>query len=220
MEPTRYSGVFREGRELYTVNARPGEKVYGETLRTVEGIEYRAWDPFRSKLAAYLLRDAPEPAPWDGARTALYLGGSHGTTVSHVGDLLPRGRVFIVEKSPTSFAPLLALSERRSNLFPMLVDAQLPERYQAEVGPVEFLYQDIAQRAQGAIFVENARVALARDGVGLLMLKVRSVTQRRTAGAIVRETRAELERGGLSVDAEIGLTPFSKEHVALLVGRS
>lgn len=217
MEPTRYSGVYREGRELFTVNARPGERVYGETLRSVEEVEYRAWDPFRSKLAGYLLHDAPAPAPWTGARTVLYLGGSHGTTASHVSDLVPTARVFVVEKSPTSFAPLLALARRRANLYPILADAQLPERYQAETGRVDFLYQDIAQRGQAAIFVENARAALAPGGRGLFMLKVRSVTQRKPADAIVREARRELERGGLHVEGETGLSPFSKEHVALLV---
>ncbi|EQD28562.1 Fibrillarin, partial [mine drainage metagenome] len=123
MDPTNWPGVFREGRDLYTVNLRPGERVYGEELRVSARVEYRQWDPFRSKLAAWLLRGAEE-APWVGAKNVLYLGAAHGTTASHLSDLLPDARIFVVEKSPTSFAPLLALARRRTNLYPILADAQ------------------------------------------------------------------------------------------------
>ena len=124
-----------------------------------------------------------------------------------------------MEKSPTSFAPLLALARRRSNLLPILADAQLPERYLADVGEVDHLYQDIAQRDQARIFVDNAAAALAEDGRGILMLKVRSVTQRRPAAVVAREARRELADGGLRVEAEVPLAPFSREHVALVVRR-
>jgi fibrillarin-like pre-rRNA processing protein len=217
MDPTEWPGVFREGRDLFTVNRVPGEKVYGEALVTKGGVEYRLWDPFRSKMAALLLRGAP-PRLWDRVRCVLYLGAAHGTTASHLSDVWPEASIFVVEKSPTSFAPLLALARRRTNLFPILGDAQLPERYQAEVGTVDLLYQDVAQRNQAAIFTENARAALSPGGLGLLMLKVRSVTQRRPSAAIVREARNELERTGLRVQAEVGLAPFSREHVALITG--
>jgi fibrillarin-like pre-rRNA processing protein len=185
-------------------------------LRTVGGVEYRQWDPFRSKLAALLDRGGAPADLWSGARSALYLGGAHGTTVSHLADLLNDVPIYVVEKSPTAFAPLLALARRRSNLYPILADAQLPERYRADVGMVDLLYQDVAQRNQAAIFVENARATLAPRARGIFMLKVRSVTQRRPAAAIVRESRSELERGGLEVRGEIGLAPFARDHVALL----
>ncbi len=216
MESTRWPGVYREGRDLFTVNLTPGVRVYGETLRAVGGVEYRSWDPFRSKLAALLARggELPLPAP---VRSVLYLGGAHGTTVSHVSDLFPEAAIFVVEKSPTAFAPLLALSRRRRNLFPMLADAQLPERYQADVGTVDLVYQDIAQRNQAAIFGENARATLAEDGLGILMLKIRSVTQARPVAAIVQEARARLEDDGFRVRAETALAPFSRDHVAFLL---
>jgi fibrillarin-like pre-rRNA processing protein len=216
MDPTGWTGVYREGRDLFTRNPLPGERVYGEELRTSGGVEYRLWDPFRSKLAALLLK-GPPPDLWGEVRSVLYLGAAHGTTASHMSDLWPDADIFVVEKSVTSFAPLLALARRRSNLLPLLTDAQLPERYRADVGLVDLLYQDVAQRNQAAIFVENARACLAPGGVGILMLKVRSVTQRRPGPAVVREARAELHRGGLTVRGEVALNPFSKEHVALLV---
>jgi len=216
MDPTVWPGVYREGRDLFTRNRLPGDRVYEEELRTSGGVEYRLWDPFRSKLAAFLLKGAPADL-WEATRSVLYLGAAHGTTASHLSDLWPDAEIFVVEKSPTSFAPLLALARRRTNLLPLLTDAQLPERYRADVGLVDLLYQDVAQRNQAAIFVENARACLAPRGVGILMLKVRSVTQRRPGPAVVREARAELQRGGLTVRAEATLAPFSREHVALVV---
>ena len=217
MEATAWAGVRRQGRDLFTASAHPGDRVYGETLRTVGGVEYRQWDPFRSKLAAYLLKANPSAAPWGAGASTLYLGGGHGTTASHLSDVVQDAPIFLIEKSPTAFAPLLSLARRRTNLLPILADAQLPERYQADVGRVGFLYQDVAQRQQAAIFVENARACLAPDGRGLLMLKVRSVSQRRPANVIVRDARQELTRAGFTVEHEVSLAPFSKEHVALAV---
>jgi fibrillarin-like pre-rRNA processing protein len=214
MKPAPWERVFRDGRDLYTVNRTPGTKVYGEALSTADGVEYRAWDPFRSKLAAFLLKGAPADV-LGLPRTVLYLGAAHGTTVSHLSDLWPEATIFAVEKSPTSFARLLALARQRPGLVPILADAQLPERYQADVGAADLLYQDIAQRNQSGIFVENARACLAPEGRGLLMLKVRSVTQQRPTAAVVREARAALSAAHLTVAYETALAPFSREHVAL-----
>lgn len=219
METTAWPGIHREGRDLYTVNLTPGVRVHGEALRAVGGVEYRSWDPFRSKLAALLARGATVDFP-SRPRAVLYLGGAHGTTVSHLSDMYPDAEVFVVEKSPMAFAPLLALSRRRSNLLPLLTDAQLPERYQADVGEVDLLYQDVAQRNQARIFAENARACLAPDGLGILMLKIRSVTQSRPAAVVAREARGILVREGLQIRSETPLSPFSRDHLGLTTTRS
>jgi fibrillarin-like pre-rRNA processing protein len=96
VEPTRWPSVWREGRDLFTVNAEPGVRLRGEELRVVGGVEYRQWDPFRSKLAAYLVNGAAEgllqPPP-----KALYLGGAHGTTSSYLSDLWPETELYVAE---------------------------------------------------------------------------------------------------------------------------
>ena len=62
VEPHRHAGVFiARGKEdaLVTKNMAVGESVYGEKRIAVEDeagkIEYRVWNPFRSKLAAAIL---------------------------------------------------------------------------------------------------------------------------------------------------------------------
>jgi fibrillarin-like pre-rRNA processing protein len=214
MEPTSFPGVFRRGRDLFTVNAEPGHRVYGEDLVNEGGIEYRRWDPFRSKLAAYLLKSAA-PRGVEAVRSVLYLGGSHGTTVSHVADAFADRPVFVIEKSPRSFAPLLALARRRRNLFPILADAQLPERYAADVGVVDLLYQDVSQRGQARIFCENAQACLRSGGLGLLMVKVRSISQSRPVASILAESNTELRAAALEPGRAVELTPFSREHLAI-----
>jgi fibrillarin-like pre-rRNA processing protein len=217
--PSQWPGILRRGRELYTRNLRPGERVYGEGLVTEDGVEYRHWDPWRSKLAAYLLNGATR-LPFDHPRKVLYLGAAHGTTLSHLSDMLPDAQLFGIEKSAGSFGTFLALARRRPNLYPLLVDAQLPERYQADVGVVDFLYQDIAQRNQAEMFAENATAMLSGEGGALLMLKVRSITQRRPVASVVAESREVLTRHGLRVVDQRSLAPFSRDHVALAMVRA
>lgn len=95
VEPHRHGGVFiARGKEdaLVTLNLVPGEAVYGEKRISVEDgdkgkIEYRVWNPFRSKLAACILGgvDGIHIAP--GSKV-LYLGAASGTSVSHVSDVV------------------------------------------------------------------------------------------------------------------------------------
>ncbi|KAG7235489.1 hypothetical protein INR49_002624 [Caranx melampygus] len=83
----------RRGKEdaLVTKNMVVGESVYGEKRISVEEgetkIEYRAWNPFRSKLAAAILGGVDQIHIKPGAKV-MYLGAASGTTVSHVSDIV------------------------------------------------------------------------------------------------------------------------------------
>ena len=73
-------GVRREGRSgIWTRNAVKGVSVRGERRKRDSRIEWRAWDPNRSKVAAALLGTNHDPAnilPEPGS-TCLYLGASY-----------------------------------------------------------------------------------------------------------------------------------------------
>lgn len=76
-EPHRHQGVFvSRGKEdhLLTRSLAPGIEVYGEKRITVENsekgedgapvstkVEYRVWNPFRSKLAAGIIGECYTP---------------------------------------------------------------------------------------------------------------------------------------------------------------
>merc|ERR1711971_1122678 len=72
---------------LVTKNMAVGESVYGEKRIAVEDeagkIEYRVWNPFRSKLAAAVLGGVDKIHMPPGSKV-LYLGAASGTSVSHV----------------------------------------------------------------------------------------------------------------------------------------
>ena len=216
MEEFRTPGLYRRGPSLYTRNLRPGEKVYGEDLVSEEGIEYRRFDPWRSKLAAFATQGG-DHWPYERVRSVLYLGGGHGTTASHLSDILPRATIHVVEKSPRAFGSLLALAEKRTNLFPVLADVQLPERYRADCGEVDHLYMDVSQRGQVEIFLENLRASLKPHGTGFLMLKTRSVTQTESPRAVLRDSTRHLEDEDVEVLETVDLAPFSRGHFALLL---
>lgn len=206
--------VFTDGNRLYTVNGVPGASVYGERLVREGDVEYRAWDPRRSKLAAFLRKGAGV-FPFGRRSEVLYLGAAQGTTVSHVADICSEGTVYAVEISRRAFQKLLAVARERDNIMPILGDAGKPEAYARMLAPVDVLYQDIAQRDQVSIFLKNLRF-LKPGGFGLLMVKSRSADvtaePRDVYAASRRKLAAELE-----VVQVVPLDPYEKDHAAILV---
>ncbi len=206
-------GVYTDGRNLYTRNLVPGQSWYGERLVRDRGVEYRSWDPHRSKLAALLLkgwRDLPLKA---GSRV-LYLGAASGTTVSHVSDICTEGTICAVEVSRRVFQKLADLAQTRDNILPILADASKPEAYANVVGQVDVVYQDIAQRDQVSILIGNLRF-LAGGGFAILMVKSRSVDVSREPADVYREVASALRRAGLRVLVTVPLDPFERDHAAI-----
>lgn len=80
---------------MATKNLAVGVSVYGEKRISVNtdpsdvstAIEYRVWNPFRSKLAAAVMAGIGDIHIKPGFKV-LYLGAASGTTVSHVSDIV------------------------------------------------------------------------------------------------------------------------------------
>ena len=214
LRPLGVSKVFTDGANLYTENLTPGRSVYGERLVAVRGVEYRQWDPQRSKLAALLLKGW-KILPLDRASQVLYLGAASGTTVSHVSDIALEGTVFAVEISRRVFQKLLDLAESRHNVLPILADASKPDAYAGTVGRVDLVYQDIAQRDQVEILHRNLRF-LNPDGAVILIVKSRSVDVAREPAAVYRGVESALRKRGLHILGTIPLDPFQRDHAAVI----
>ncbi len=216
MKAVGLHGVYEDRGLLWTVNRVPGTKVYGELLRSRGDREYRAWSPWRSKLAA-LARRMPS-TPWFRPRdTVLYLGAASGTTCSHLSDLLDSGRVIAVEFSPRSMRDLLWNAEPRENLVPVLEDASHPERYVAYLErPADALVQDVAQRHQVDIFLRN--LALVKPGgLGFLFVKARSINVSAVLSEVYGEVARRLKEANVEVLVQVDLDPFEKDHRAFVV---
>ncbi len=70
-----FEGVVRINRRLATVNMVKGTKVYDEDLIEGGKVEYRTWNPYRSKLAAAIVKGMKQMQIKKGT-TVLYLGAA------------------------------------------------------------------------------------------------------------------------------------------------
>ena len=163
-------------RKLATENLVPGNQVYKEKLIVKKNIEYRLWDPFRSKLAAAIMNGL-EYFPFENKSKVLYLGASTGTTVSHISDIVGKnGIVFSVEHASRVARDFLdRVASHRTNIIPILQDARKPEEYFSVFGKVDIVYVDIAQPDQTKIAMDNCKIFLKENGYFFLVIKTRSI---------------------------------------------
>jgi len=204
-------------KRVATKNLAPGKTVYGERLLQFEGEEYREWDPYRSKLAA-AIRKGLKQIPIQPKMHVLYLGAASGTTASHVSDIVGQeGIVYCVEFSPRATRDLLRVCESRSNMIPILADARFPETYRMFIGPVDVIYQDIAQPAQAIILIDNAKLFLKNRGFAMLAIKARSIDSSKEISKIFSEEIDILKENGFTVEENIeSLKPFDKDHCMVI----
>jgi fibrillarin-like pre-rRNA processing protein len=201
---------------LATLNLAPGVSVYGEKLVVVEGREYRVWDPFRSKLAAAILKGLKDIGLKEGC-SVLYLGASTGTTLSHISDIVgEKGVVFGVEFSARVARELIErVAKHRRNVVPIVADARHPRLYPSIYGKVDLVYCDIAQPDQTEIAVENCRIYLKSEGKLLLVVKCRSIDVAMEPTLIVKQEVAKLKESGFKVNQVVELEPFDKDHALI-----
>ncbi len=204
----------QDGSEkLVTKNLTPGMQVYGEKLTSVAGVEYRLWDPYRSKLAAMVLKGSSLSIKKESG--VLYLGAANGTTASHVSDIVSLGEVFAVEFSPRAMQDLIRASIPRMNLIPILADALHPNSYRNMIGEVDFLYQDIAQREQASIAIRNSMLFLKKDGILILIIKPRSIDSTGKTSEVI-DTEVNKLEGIFKIQELINLEPFHSDHAAVI----
>ena len=198
-------------RQLYTISLVPAQNVYGEKLVNENGIEYREWDTFKSKLAACILKGSLNI----GIRkndVVLYLGSASGTTVSHVSDIVGKeGRVFAVDIAPRVMRDLIFLCYKRKNIAPILADANKIDNLKERISAVDVLYQDVAQKNQVEIFLKNTDLFLKNGGYALLAVKARSIDVTKQPRQIFKEVKAQLEKNLTIIDYR-ELEPFQKDH--------
>jgi len=209
------SGIFQNKNQLFTINQIKGAKVYNERLIKHKGKEYRSWNPYRSKLAAAILNGfdfkiKPE-------NNVLYLGAATGTTVSHFSDILEKGTIYAVESSAISMKKLLTLCTKRKNIIPILEDAFHPDRYSMVVPKADIVYQDISQRNQAEIFINNISQYLDKKGYGVLMVKARSIDVSLKPKQAYEQVINKLKEKQLKIQDLIDLSPFEKDHAAIIV---
>ena len=207
-----------------TRNLVPGESVYGEKRVSVETapgsgekVEYRVWNPFRSKLAAGILGGIENIHIGPGKRV-LYLGASTGTTVSHVADMVgPSGVVYAVEFSHRSGRDLLNMAKRRTNVIPIIEDARHPAKYRMLVGMVDVIFADVAQPDQARIIALNAHHFLKTGGGIVISIKANCIDSTAPATAVFEREVRKLQEERIKPKEQVTLEPYERDH-ALVVG--
>ncbi|CAH1396227.1 unnamed protein product [Nezara viridula] len=224
IEPHRHPGVFiARGKEdaLVTLNMAPGDAVYGEKRISVENdgekIEYRVWNPFRSKLAAAILGGIDQIHIPPGSKV-LYLGAASGTTVSHVSDIVgPEGLVYAVEFSHRSGRDLLGVAKKRTNIIPIIEDARHPHKYRMLIGMVDCIFADVAQPDQARIVAINAHSYLKNGGHFVISIKANCIDSTAQPEAVFAGEVKKLQAEKLKPQEQLTLEPYERDH-AVVVG--
>lgn len=199
-------------KRLATINLVPGNQVYREKLVKISDEEFRAWDPYRSKLGAAIMNGL-QILPIVRKSRVLYLGVSTGTTASHVSDIVgPSGIVFCVEHASRVAREFLdRVASFRSNIVPILQDARSPKEYFSVYGPVDVVYVDIAQPDQTEIAILNCKTFLKKNGYLMLVVKTRSIDVTKDPSQVMRSEVKKLS-SNFEIVQEINLEPYEKDH--------
>lgn len=209
---------------LVTKNLLPGSSVYGEKRVSVEDpdtegakIEYRVWNPFRSKLGAAVLGGVDNIWIKPGTKL-LYLGAASGTTVSHCSDIVgPTGLVYAVEFSSRSGRDLINVAKKRTNIIPIVEDARHPLKYRMIVGMVDTIFADVAQPDQARIVGINAQYFLKNGGHFVISIKANCIDSTAAPEAIFASEVQKLKEMRFKPVEQVTLEPYERDH-AVVVG--
>lgn len=207
-----------DGKKLLaTRNLTPGIKVYDETLKEVQGVEYRIWNPRRSKLAAAIYNGLKN-FPFKRGSRILYLGIASGTTASHISDIIEEsGVIFGVEVAHWVMRDLLRVAEHRKNIVPILESARRPHSYSWLVTEVDAIYEDVAQPDQVDILLKNADLFLKSGGVAVIAVKASSIDVTLPPKKIYKRVEREvLGTGKYELLESIDLSPYDPKHAMIL----
>lgn len=210
-----FDEVYQIGKNIATINILPGIKVYGEKLIKIDNIEYRIWNPTRSKVCAAILNGIKELPVKKGSKI-LYLGASTGTTVSHISDIIGiDGLIYAIEFAERVFRELIKLSTKRKNIVPILTDARKPEDYDW-IEEVDLVYCDIAQPDEVEIAIRNAKEFLKKQGYLMIAIKSQSIDVTKSPKEVYKNEIEKLKKNGFEVIDSKELEPYEKDHCFVL----
>lgn len=258
VEPHRHEGIFvARGKEdaLVTLNTTPGVAVYGEKRISVENpaatpggvaekVEYRVWNPFRSKrewstfeslfvllvvfmaslrisivqflVAAAVLGGVDNIWIKPGSKV-LYIGAAAGTSVSHVADIVGKtGAVYAVEFSHRPGRDLLGVAKLRTNVIPIIEDARHPLKYRMLIGMVDCVFADVAQPDQARIVAYNSHFFLKNGGHAVIAIKASCIDSTAAPEAVFRREVSKLQSENFKPLEQLTLEPYERDHAIVI----
>lgn len=202
---------YQFGKDYATLSLTPNKKIYDERILRRSGVEFRIWDPTKSKLGAAIAQGLKD-VPIRKGMKVLYLGISTGTTASHISDMIGKdGIIYGIEFSPRSVRDLVEVSRIRPNILPILGDARMPENYGQQIEQVDLVYADVAQPDQSEIIIRNAEAFLKPNGFMMIAIKARSIDVSENPAIIFEKEKKKLEQKFVILK-EVRLDPYEKDH--------
>lgn len=216
----KFPGVMSMGngrRQRFFVRSLVSTSFFGEFVVSVDGTLYREVDPSRSKLFAGIAKGLSQIG-FKQDSSVLYLGASHGYTVSFLSGMVLEGCVFALDFAPRVVSDLVFVSQQLSNVAPLMANAKIINSYKGSLpsSGVDVVFMDIAQKDQVGIFLKNCDNFLKQGGFGLLALKARSEDVTKNPKDVFREVRKRLDEKKTVVDYR-ELAPFENDHALFVV---
>ena len=178
------------------------------------GVVYRLWNPYNSKLSAAIISGLKNMYIKEGSKI-LYLGAANGTTCSHISDIIgPEGVIYCVEISERSMRDLLQVCETRPNMIPILSDARNTDSYAAELSDIDIIYQDVSARDQAEILLANKEF-LKPGGYAYAAIKSQSIDVSKDPKDIYKEFISKVSKGMELIEA-IDISRYDKMHLFVI----
>jgi len=210
-----FPGVWKKDRQIFTRSLVRDGSAYAKSIMAVDDVEYREWDPNKSKPAAAMMKGLKEFPVKEGMKV-LYLGIASGATASFFSDIVGKdGVIYGIEISERSIRDLNIIAERRGNIIPILADARKPEEY-AWIEPVDVVYEDVASEEQAQIIIRNAERFLKPGGFAVLAIKSRSINVVKQPKKVYEDVLEKL-KPHFHILERVELDPYEKDHLFVVM---
>jgi len=184
--------------------------------RDGEKVEYRQWNPYRSKIGAAIVGGIPSINFGPGSKV-LYLGAATGTTCSHVADICGNtGIVYAVEFSARCGRDLINMAKKRTNIVPLVNDARRPWEYRFFMEMCDFVFADVAQPDQARIVGLNCKLYLKNGGYFMIAIKASCIDSTLDPEVVFQNEINKLKEEGLKPKRYMSLEPYQKDHAIVL----
>lgn len=207
----KFPGIFLIDDKVFVKNYIQGYNPFGDKTVKIKNQEYIEWDPQRSKLSAAIVKGI-KTVPIKEGDKILYLGLAHSYTASKLSSVIGKnGIIYGVEFSERCFQETIPISEKISNIVPILADARLPQQYDW-IEKCDVVYCDIAQQDQTAVAIRNCKIFLKENGFLLLAIKARSIDVTKPPKKICEQEIEKLNQSGFEIVDWKMLDPLERDH--------
>ncbi|KAL1808451.1 hypothetical protein ACET3Z_025441 [Daucus carota] len=180
-------------------------------------VEYREWDPFKSRLASAILSGIQNMWIKPGSRVLILYSRDDqqfGITISHISDIVgPQGMVYVVETETSNHDTLLNMADKRGNIVPIVYCMSPdPMRYRMLINMVDVMFAAPDRPEEVHMAYLNSQYFLKTGGH--YMLYVQGHTMESTnRGDGLFSSMSKVVQVQYQRMEQVTLEPFDREHV-------